>query len=100
MLSKNVLNPNKKGKLIGRVFHIFYPDLNTSMLFDSDLSEPIIYGSKNIVMTNVKKLDVLLDVKPEIKVMIFSYILTKDGYRRIDTYNGPISTIGKYIRRY
>lgn len=100
MLSQNVLNTEKKGRIAGRTFHIFYPDLNTAVFFDSDLSVPIIFGSKNIVMVNVKKLDELMDVKPDIKVRIYSYILSQDGYRRIDTYNGPIQTIGKYIRRY
>ena len=100
MLSQNVLNTEKKGRIQGRVFHIFYPDLNTSIFFDSDLSVPIMWGSKNVVMTNVKKLDELMDVQPDIKVRIYSYILGQDGYRRIDTYNGPIQTIGKYIKRY
>lgn len=100
MVSQNVINIEKKDKIIGRVFHIFYPDLNTAILFDSDMSMPIIWGSKNIVMINVKKLDTLMHVEPITKVRIYSYILSIEGYRRIDTYNGPISTIGKYIRRY
>lgn len=98
MLVKNILNSNKK--IQGMVFHIFYPDLHTSILFDNDLSDPIIFGSKNIVMTNVKILDKLLNVPDITKICIYSYILTTDGYRRIDTYKGPINTIGKYIRRY
>ena len=100
MLSQNVLNTEKKGRIEGRVFHIFYPNLNEAVLFDSELFVPIIWGSKNIVMTNVKKLDELMNVKPDVKVRIYSYILSQDGYRRIDTYNGPIQTIGKYIKRY
>jgi hypothetical protein len=100
MLSANVLNTEKKGKIEGYVFHLFYPDLNTACFFDKDLSSPIIFGSKNVVMTNVKKLDTIAGVDPETKVWIYSYIMSQDGYRRIDTYHGPISTIGKYIRRY
>ena len=100
MIVKNVLNTNKKNNIIGNTFHIFYPDLNTSFLFDRDFTEPIIFGSKNIVMTQVKKLNALMDVKPTVKVLIYSYILSTEGYRRIDIYNGPIETIGKYIRRY
>ena len=100
MLSKNVLNPIKKGKISGNCFHIFYPNLNESILFDGDLSECIIVGNKNIVMTQVKKLDELMNVSPETKIRIYSYILDQQGYRRIDIYNGPINTIGKYIRRY
>ena len=100
MIAQNVLNSNKRGNVIGRVFHIFYPDLNTSFLFDSVFIEPIIFGSKNIVMTHVKKLDELLETKPTTKVKIYSYIMSPNGYKRIDTYDGPIETIGKYIRRY
>lgn len=100
MLSKNVLNIEKKENIEGNVFHLFYPDINTSILFDQDLSIPIIWGSKNVVMANVKKLDELMKVKNTSKVKIYSYIMSPEGYRRIDTYYGPIESIGKYIRRY
>lgn len=100
MLAANVINPNKRDHIQGNIFHLFYPSLNESFLFDKDLSEPIIHGSKNVVMTQVKKLDELMGVPNTSKVRIYSYIFSTDGYRRIDTYNGPIETIGKYIRRY
>lgn len=100
MLAQNVVNPEKKGNIKGTVFHLFYPDLTTSYLFDADYTEPIIWGSKNVVMTWLKKIDELMKVKSTAKVRIYSYIMTTDGFRRIDTYNGPIETIGKYIRRY
>lgn len=100
MLAQNVVNPEKKGNIEGWVFHLFYPDLNTALLFDKDLTTPIIWGSKNVVMTQLKKMDELKGVKNTQKVRIYSYILSPEGYRRIDTYNGPIETIGKYIRRY
>ena len=100
MVPQNVINLEKKGKIIGLVFHIFYVDLNTSYLFDSDFSSPIIWGSKNIVMTWIKKLDELTNTTKQTKVRIYSYLMTNQGYRRIDIYNGPIETIGKYIRRY
>jgi len=101
MLPKNIINPEKKDKVEGTVFHLFYPDIHTSILFDKDLSVPIIYGNKNIVMTWIKKLDELIHVTEDTKIRIYSYILDgQSGYRRIDTYNGPISQVGKYIRRY
>lgn len=99
MLSQNVINTAKKGNIQGNVFHLFYPDVSTLLFFDKDLTDPIIFGSKNVVMTWVKKLDELMNTKPTTKVRIYSYILSPEGYRRIDTYNGPIETIGKYIRR-
>ncbi len=100
MASQNVVNPDKKGKIKGTVFHLFYPDLNSSILFDRDFSESIIWGSKNVVMTALKKIDEYMGVPSTSKVKIYSYIMSVDGYRRIDTYNGPIELIGKYIRRY
>jgi len=104
MLVANVVNSNKKGGLNasdgikGSVFHLFYPDLNTSVFFDKDLTEPIIFGSKSVVMTWVKRLDELMNIKPTSKVKIHSYITSPEGYRRTDTYFGPIETIGKYIK--
>lgn len=100
MVTKNIVNISKKGNIKGTAFHLFYADISTSYLFDTDLSEPIIWGNKSIVMTQLKKIDELMNVDPVAKVIIFSYIMSTDGYRRIDTYNGPIETIGKYIRRY
>jgi len=100
MIAQNVVNPEKKSKIQGFTFHLFYPDLNTSILFDKDFTSPIIWGSKNVVMTTLKKIGDLLGTDTSTKVRIYSYIMTQEGYRRIDTYNGPIETIGKYIRRY
>jgi hypothetical protein len=100
MVSANIINPEKKGKVVGHVFHVFYADLNTSYLYDRDLSVPIIWGSKNIVMTNLKKINEIAGFAETDKVRIYSYILdAAAGYRRVDTYNGPCNTIGKYIRR-
>ena len=95
MIPQNVKNINKT--ISGNVFHLFYPDLHTSILFDKDLTQPIICGSKNVVMSTIKKLDELMNVKTDTKVRIYTYIIDTNGYRRIHTYNGPIETIGKYI---
>lgn len=101
MLAQNVINPEKRDKVEGPVFHLFYIDLSTSVLFDHDLAVPIIWGSKNIVITHLKKIDEMMPLaKPETKVRIYSYILGQEGFRRIQTYNGPIETIGKYLIRY
>ena len=100
MITKNIINPEKKDSIIGNVFHLFYIDLSTSILFDGDLSSCIIYGNKSIVMTNLKNFHKLMKVDGKSTVIIFSYVMSIDGYRRIDTYKGPIETIGKYIRRY
>jgi hypothetical protein len=100
MIPQNVLNIEKKASIQGSVFHLFYPNLNTALLFDRDMVTPIIWGSKNIVMTNLKNIHELMGVDKTTKVRVYSYILSSEGYRKIDMYNGPIETIGKYIRRY
>jgi L-ribulose-5-phosphate 3-epimerase UlaE len=100
MLSQNVINPEKMEKIKGSVFHLFYMDLNNVVLFDSDLNVPIIWGGKTIVIGHLKKIDEQMRVKPTAKVRIYSYILGTEGFRRIQTYNGPIETIGKYLIRY
>ena len=94
MLAKNVINPEKQSSIEGNVFHLFYMDLNTAVLFDKDLNKPIIWGSKTIVVGALKKIDKEMRVPDDHKVRIYSYILSTEGFRRIQTYNGPISTIG------
>jgi len=101
MLPKNVINSEKKGRVIGNVFHLFYMDMNTSVLFDSELNIPIIWGSKTIIITLLKKIDEhMAGATKDTKVVIFSYILGNEGYRRIQTFKAPISEIGKYLIRY
>ena len=100
MVPKNILNIEKKDNIIGNVFNLFYPNIATSLLFDSDLSTPIIHGSKNIVMTQLKNIYKTMNVDIKSTIIVMSYILTSEGYRRVDTYRGPIETLGKYIRRY
>lgn len=96
MLAANVLNSRKKQNVSG-IFHLFYDDETTSHLFDSDLLEPIIWGSKNVVLTHLKKADELMGVPDTTKITIYQYKLTSDGFKRFHTYSGPINTIGKYV---
>ena len=56
MLAQNVFN-SEKATIEGSVFHLFYMDLNTSVLYDRDLTKPIIWGSKTIVIGALKKID-------------------------------------------
>lgn len=101
MLPQNVINPEKRDKINGKVFHLFYIDLNTLVLFDRDLNIPIMWGSKTIVIGYLKKIDTEMQVPNTTKVRIYSYILDyENGFRKIQTYNGPIETIGKYLIRY
>jgi hypothetical protein len=98
MIPTGVLNPNKKA-IEGSTFHLFYRDTKTSYLFDSDLGEPIIWGNKAEVMrTLTRRMSELMGVDRDHKVKVHSYVKDAMGYRRVDTYNGPIETIAKYIR--
>lgn len=100
MLAQNVINPEKISSIEGAVFHLFYEDLNTAVLYDKNMHTPIMWGSKTVVIGALKKIDEQMRVKPTTKVRIYSYILGTEGFRRIQTYNGPIETIGKYLIRY
>jgi hypothetical protein len=100
MLAQNVFNSEKAGAIEGSVFHLFYMDLNTAVLFDRNLHVPIMWGSKTIVINALKHIDEDMKVKKDAKVRIYSYTLGQEGFRRIQTYNGPIETIGKYLIRY
>lgn len=101
MLPQNVINPEKRDQIKGRVFHLFYMDLNTAVLFDKDLNVPIMWGGKTIVIGFLKKIDTEMGVPATSTVRIYSYIMdSTNGFRKIQTYNGPIETIGKYLIRY
>jgi len=98
MLAQNVFNPEKE--IVGSVFHLFYMDLNTVTLFDRNLNIPIMWGSKTVVVNTLKNIYEKMKVKATMKVVVYSYILGTEGFRRIQTYNGPIDGIGKYLIRY
>ena len=101
MLSQNVINPEKRSSINGRVFHLFYKDLNTLVLFDSDLNIPIMFGGKTLVVGFLKKINKEMNVPDTTTVRVYSYILDQtNGFRKIQTFNGPISSIGKYLIRY
>jgi len=100
MIAKNVLNHEKKDSIIGNVFHLYYYSLAEAVLYDVDMVNPIIYGNKSIVLTNLKNIYKIMNVPITSQVVVVSYLLTTDGYKKFDIYKGPIETLGKYIRRY
>ena len=101
MLAQNVLNSEKSGKINGKVFHLFYMDLNTLVLFDRDLNIPIMWGGKTLVIGFLKKIDVEMRVPATTQIRVYSYIMDAvNGFRKIQTYNGPIENLGKYLIRY
>ena len=101
MLPQNVINPEKRNRIVGHTFHLFYMDLNTLVLFDRELNIPIMFGGKTLVVGFLKKINDEMNVPDTTTVRIYSYILDQsNGFRKIQTYNGPISGIGKYLIRY
>ena len=100
MLPQNIINLEKRNKIIGKVFHLFYKDLNTIVLFYSDLNIPIAWGSKTVIIGILKKINEEMNTPVTTKVTVYSYILSSEGFRKIQTYNGPIENIGKYLIRY
>lgn len=100
MITKNILNHEKKDAIIGNVFHLYYYSMAEAVLYDVDMVNPIVWGNKSIVLTQLKNIYKIMNVPVTSQVVIISYILTSDGFKKIDLYKGPIETIGKYIRRY
>jgi hypothetical protein len=80
MLVPNIINPEKRGKIEGSTFHVFFLDALTASMFDKYMDSPIIYGNKAIVKETVKRLSEHLP-KTTTRVRIFFYkILLKDYY--------------------
>jgi hypothetical protein len=63
-----------------------------------------VWVTEGTVISNLserdKKIDEKMKVAPNTKVCIYSYIMGNEGFRRTQTFNGTIDTIGKYIIRY
>ena len=91
MLVKNVINPEKKGRIEGRVFHVLF--LGTeAVLFDDLWDSPIIYGNKNIVKAKTKRIAELLP-DTVTNVTIFYYHPYSYEMKKRFKYEGPIDKI-------
>ena len=74
MLAMNVVNPSKKGNLVGTSFHLIYTDNITAYLFDSTFNEPIVWGSKTAVRSITTQLgrdDLLGDKNASVVVSVY-----------------------------
>jgi hypothetical protein len=91
MLVKNVLNKEKKDKIFGNTFHVFFLGLSC-VLYDSLFDEPIIYGNKNIVKNKVKNLNKILS-KQIRNVKITYYTIFEEELKKRFKYDGPIDDI-------
>lgn len=98
MLAPNTINKSKKIK--GLIFNIFYFGFNEAFLFDLDLSSPIAYGPKSIMINHLKNLDKILKVPDSTKVWIFPHNWTIKGYKMLSPYSGPISEIGDKLAKH
>lgn len=56
MIIPNIINIEKKGKIEGHTFHLFFLDSLNAVLFDKHMDIPIIYGNKTIVKETTKNL--------------------------------------------
>ena len=64
MLAQNVVNPEKRGKIQGTVFHLFYPNLNSSVLFGMTGGKIIVSGSLDEPMPTFT----IDNIKPKVKL--------------------------------
>jgi hypothetical protein len=92
MIAQNAINPSKRGKIEGFTFHVFMLDLHTAIMFDRNMSEPIIWGNKNIVKATIRKLPELLD-NTTARVRVIFYASAPPEFKMKFKYDGPITKI-------
>jgi hypothetical protein len=87
MIVPNIINPEKRGKIEGSTFHVFFLDVNTAVVFDKYMDIPIIYGNKTIVKATVKNFK---DHLPPIttRVRIFFYKIVPPEFKMKMKYDG------------
>ena len=93
MIVPNIINPEKRGKIEGSTFHLFFlADNITATLFDKNMDIPIIYGNKLIVKMVVKNFK---DHLPEStkRVRIFFYKLAPPEFKMKMKYEGLTDSI-------
>lgn len=92
MLARNVLNPAKKGKLIGNQFHVFM-DQDQWVWYDSDLVERVAWGSKPLILKWVKQV-IPRELGEDADVFVNFYMRTEDhAWRNKLQYRGKARSI-------
>lgn len=98
MISLNVLNPKKKGKVTSNIFNLFVLDKNNSILFESnDFIEPIIWGTKGEIAKHLRNLDqIIFNGNTSMSVTVYTYKWGRNGWTLFCgvPWNGKISDIG------
>lgn len=92
-LVPGVINPEKRGKIEGSTFHVFFFEDNISAaVFDKYMDVPIIYGNKTVVKATVKRLKEHLPETTR-RVRIFFYKVAPPEFKMKMKYEGPVETI-------
>jgi hypothetical protein len=92
MIVPNVINPNKRDKIIGSTFHVFFLENNTVSVYDKFMDEPVIRGNKAIVRATIKNFKDHLP-KSTTRVRIFFYKHSPPEFKMKMKYDGLTSGI-------
>jgi len=93
MIVPNVINPEKRGKIEGSIFHVFFLGDNASAtVFDKKMDIPIIYGNKNIIKMVLRQFKDHLPAKTT-RVRIFFYKISPPEFKMKMKYEGLTSGI-------
>ncbi len=93
------INPEKKGKIEGSVFHVF--DLGTKVVvFDSDLMIPLMWGTNKyqVLLSMSNNLYKEMDVEKDHKVVIVLYTPSVNGFKAKPIVNTAIENIKTKVK--
>ena len=91
MLIKNVITTEKKGKIYGDTFHVFYLGVE-AVLYDELFDTPIIYGNKNIVKNTLKNFKKYLPSYIR-NITIYYYQPSTNGLIKRFKFTGPLDKV-------
>lgn len=93
MIIPNVINSEKRGKIEGSVFHVFFlADNITASVFDKYMDVPIIYGNKNLIKATLKQFKEHLP-ESTTRVRIFFYKISPPEFKLKMKYDGLTTNI-------
>lgn len=92
MIVPNVINPEKRGKIEGSTFHVFFLDNLTATVFDKYMDVPIIYGNKTIIKAVLKNFQEHLP-ETTTRVRIFFYKIVPPEFKLKMKYDGLVTGI-------
>ena len=92
MIVPNIIHPEKRGKIEGSTFHVFFLDITTAVVFDKHMDIPIIYGNKNIIKAILRSFYKHLP-ETTTRVRIFFYKIVPPEFKMKMKYEGLTSNI-------